>query len=66
MGTGGNHSFSDCVFQRNNANNGGAISIEGNMEDLHINNCEFGNNHAKEFGGSLYFANESPQLILHV
>jgi len=65
MGTGGNHCYSDCVFQGNNANNGGAISIEGKLKSLQIDNCEFNNNHATEFGGSLYFANESSYLILH-
>ena len=60
MGTRGNHSFSNCIFQRNNRNNGGAISIEGKQGSLQIHNCEFSNNKATENGGSLYFANESP------
>jgi len=35
------------------------------MDSLHIYNCEFNNNQASEFGGSIYFANESPNLTFY-
>jgi len=65
VGIGGNHQISECIFQDNKAENGGAIYIAGSAETIQVIDCFFNNNTASEFGGAIFFANESIVLILH-
>jgi len=51
----------DCVFSENEADDGGAICIQG--ENNTVSECEFRGNHANETGGAVYNDGENNQIM---
>lgn len=59
VGIKGNHIFSKCNFEGNNAANGAAINVNGQIATFQVIESSFINNHASVYGGAIIFANQS-------
>jgi len=59
LGIGGAHQITDCIFENNQASNGGALYAKNQAKSLSILNSQFNNNKASKNGGALFFPDQS-------
>jgi len=59
IGSGGVHILTDCIFENNQASNGGALFVKGQANSITILNSQFESNQASKYGGALTFSDQS-------
>ena len=53
----------DSTFKNSTANNGGALSLQGNSKNSSLINCTFENNRASKNGGAIYISGDAYDSI---